>query len=201
MSDVDPRLVAAMRRQLASRPSGVARVGWKYGSGDGERIGGEIAVGSLTSATLLENGSTYGGGGGDLHADAELAVELGEDGAIVGYAAALEIVDLAGDQSPEEVVAANDYHRAVAFGPFVEALPPGLEGALVVNGERRTAGRAPNDVAERAAAVARVLEAVGERLQPGDRLITGLIVNTPVASADEVVAELGALGRVELRIA
>jgi hypothetical protein len=78
------------------------------------------------------------------HADAELAVELGDDGAIARHAAALEIVDLAGDESPEEV---------------------------------------------------------GERLQSGDRLITGLIVNIPVASADEVVAEVGALGRVELRIA
>ena len=201
MSDVDPRLVAAMRRQLAARPGDATRVGWKYGSGDGERIGGEIAVGNLTSATALEDGSTYTGGGSDLHADAELAVEIGGDGAIAGYAAALELVDLAGDESPEDVVARNVWHRAVALGPFADALPAGLEGALVVNGERREAGSAPADVSERVGAVSRVLEAVGERLEPGDRLITGLIVNTPVSAGDEVVADLGDLGRVALRVA
>jgi hypothetical protein len=201
VSDVDPRLVAAMRRQLAARPHNATRVGWKYGSGDGERIGDEIAVGNLTSATALEDGSTYRGGGGDLYADAELAVEIGRDGAIAGYAAALELVDLAGDDSPEDVVASNVWHRAVAFGPFADALPSGVEGALVVNGERRDSALAPTDVRDRVAAVSRMLEAVGERLEPGDRVITGLIVNTPVASGDDVVAELGGLGRVGLRIA
>jgi hypothetical protein len=201
VSEVDARLVSALRRQLASRPAGATRIGWKVGSGNGERIGGEIAVGHLTSATTLEDGSTYRGGGDDLHADVELAVELGDDGAIARYGAALEVVDLAGEESPEEVVAANVYHRAVAFGPFRETSPPGLEGSLDVNGKRRAAGAAPADVVERVAAVTRVLAAVGERLQPGDRVITGLIVNTPIAAGDEVVADLGALGRVTLRIA
>lgn len=201
MTGVDPRLVAAMRRQLASRPAGATRVGWKYGSGDGERIGGEIAVGSLTSATLLADGATFGGGGRDLHADAELGVELGDDGSVARYAAALEICDLAGDDGPEEVVARNVWHRAVAFGPFVEALPTGMEGALVVNGERRATGRAASDVEERVAAIARVLEAAGERLEPGDRIITGLIVNTSVGAGDEVRADLGELGCATLRIA
>lgn len=201
MSAVDPRLVASMRRQLASRPAGAARVGWKYGSGDGERIGDEIAVGHLTSATTLQGGGTYRGGGRDLHADAELAVEVGEGGTIARYAAALEIVDLAGDEPSDEVVATNVWHRAVAFGRFVGTRPRDLEGALVVNRERRDAGPAPGDVDDRLAAVARVLEAVGERLRPGDRLITGLIVNTPVAPGDEVVADLGELGSVGLRIA
>ena len=198
---VDPRLVSALRRQLAARPAGAARVGWKYGSGDGERIGDEIAVGHLTSATTLEDGSTYRGGGRDLHADAELAVEIGDGGAIAGYAAAVELVDLAGDDSPEEVVSTNVWHRAVAFGRFQDAVPAGLEGALLVNGERLSSSAAPADVVERVAAVSRVLQSVGERFEPGDRLITGLIVNTAVASGDEVVADLGPLGRVGVRIA
>ena len=53
---VPPRLVAALRQQLARQPSGAGRVGWKYGSGESERIGDEIAVGSLTTATTLEEG-------------------------------------------------------------------------------------------------------------------------------------------------
>ncbi len=200
MSDVDPRLVAAMHEQLAARPPGATHVGWKYGGGAGERIGGEIAVGHLTSATTLEDGSTYRGAG-DLHADAELAVELGADAAISGYGAALEIVDLAGPATPEAVVAANDFHRAVAFGAFSEGCPLGLDGALFVNGERRDSAPALTDVSDRIAAVARVLGAVGESLRPGDRIITGLIVQVPVAPGDEVVAALGGLGRVALRIA
>jgi hypothetical protein len=201
VSAVDPRLVAALREQLASRPPGAARVGWKYGSGEGERIGDEIAVGHLTSATTLEDGSTYRGGGGDLHGDAELAVELGDGGAIARYGAALELVDLSDGGGPEAVVAGNVYHRAVAFGPFADAAPPGLQGALLVDGEPRAAGPAPDDVEERIQAMARVLEAVGESLRAGDRVISGLIVQVPVQAGDEVVADLGALGRVALRIA
>ena len=198
---VDPRLVAALQKQLARRPGEARRVGWKYGSGDGERIGEEIAVGHLTSATALADGSTYLPGGDDLHADAELAVEIGADGDVHRYAAALELVDLGVDEGPEQVVAANVWHRAVAFGPFTDSAPRGLDAALEVNGEHRAAGPAPSDVPDRLAAMSRVLEAVGERLEPGDRIITGLIVNASVASGDEVVADLGALGRVGLRIA
>jgi 2-keto-4-pentenoate hydratase len=38
------------------------------------------------------------------------------------------------------------------------------------------------------------------RLEAGDRLIMGSIVQVAVAPGDEVVAELGALGRVRLEI-
>lgn len=107
---VPPRLLAAVREQLATRPPSARRIGWKYGSGDSERIGGEIAVGSLTTATTLEDGTTYRGGGRELHADAEFAVEIGSRGEIIGYAAALEICDLARRGTPEEVVASNIFH-------------------------------------------------------------------------------------------
>jgi hypothetical protein len=198
VSAVDPRLVAALREQRDRRPAGAPRVGWKYGSGDSERIGDEIAVGRLTA---LAGGSTYRGGGVDLHADTEVAVEIGADGAIGRYGVALEIVDLARRGTPEEVVAGNDFHCAVAFGPFADELPSGLAGALVVNGVRRDAGPAPSDVEDRVAAVARVLGAVGEELQEGDRVITGLIVQVPVGPRDEVTADLGELGSVGVRIA
>jgi 2-keto-4-pentenoate hydratase len=44
------------------------------------------------------------------------------------------------------------------------------------------------------------LAAVGERLQPGDRLITGSVVQAPVRPGDRVTADLGPLGRVGLTI-
>jgi 2-keto-4-pentenoate hydratase len=198
---VDPRLATAVRAQLARRQPGAGRVGWKLGSGERERIGGDHVIGNLTTATMLADGATFRGGGVKLQADVEVAVELGEDLEPARYGVALEICDVADAGSVEELVVANDYHRAVAFGPFAEALPEGLVGALVVNGERRAAGPAPDDVADRVAAVARVAEAAGDGLRSGDRIITGLIVNTPLVTGDEVAAELGDLGRVHVRIA
>ena len=111
MSDVDPRLVAALERQLARRDEllrgGARQVGWKLGIGERESIGGEIAVGFLTSATALEPGAAFRAGQTMvLHADAELAVEFAADvdpgadkdavvAAIRGFRPALEIVDIA----------------------------------------------------------------------------------------------------------
>jgi hypothetical protein len=201
VSDVDPRLVTAMREQLSCRPDRANRVGWKYGSGEEEHICGDHVVGHITSATLLADGDTYRGGGEKLQADVEVAVEVGDDLRPARYGVALEICDLALDGSIEEVVIDNDYHRAVAFGRFADELPPGVDGTLVVNGERRLAGRASQDLAERLAAVDRVLRAAGEELRPGDRVITGFVVNPPVRSGDEVVAEMGELGSVRLAIA
>src|SRR5436190_7239511 len=105
VKDVDPRLVAALTQQLAGRHGD--RVGWKLGVGGAERIGKTLAVGHLTTSTLLEDGETYDAGGAAIHADAEVAVVVG-----VGYAPALELVDLsnAGDGA-DAVVATNILHR------------------------------------------------------------------------------------------
>jgi 2-keto-4-pentenoate hydratase len=54
---------------------------------------------------------------------------------------------------------------------------------------------------DRIMAAARVLDAVGERLMRGDRIITGSIVQVAVGSGDDVVADLGRLGAVRVTIA
>jgi hypothetical protein len=41
----------------------------------------------------------------------------------------------------------------------------------------------------------------GERLRSGGRLITGSVVQVPLQPGDEVLADLGALGRVQLSMA
>jgi 2-keto-4-pentenoate hydratase len=205
---IDPRLAAALASQLerwrATLAGGAARVGWKLGVGEGERIGDEaVAVGHLTTATVLEPGATYvAGDAGDLRADAEVAFELGPGLTITGVGVALELVDLAGPPGgPEAVVAANIFHRAVAFGPFrPPPLPLGLQGRLLVDGRAVETALVAADVAARVGAAARVLAAVGERLRPGDRLITGSVVQIPVHPGDRVAADLGPLGRVELAI-
>ena len=57
------------------------------------------------------------------------------------------------------------------------------------------------DFADLVRSVALLLGAVGERLQAGDRLITGAVVQLPVAPGDEVAADFGPLGRTVVSIA
>jgi 2-keto-4-pentenoate hydratase len=214
MDVVDPRLVAALTRQLEARgralADGARRVGWKLGVGDAERIGAGPVVGHLTSATQLEPGGIFRAGDvAALHADVEIAVELAADlgpgddvrGAIGGYAAALELVDLESiDRDPEAIVAANVFHCAFALGATV---PPivldRVVGRLVVDGETRDEAPA-EDVDDRLAAAARIVAAGGDGLLAGDRIITGSIVQVPVAPGSRVVADLGPLGSVGLEI-
>jgi 2-keto-4-pentenoate hydratase len=212
--DVDPRLVAALTAQLglwrAALAEGAERVGWKFGVGEGERIGPGPVIGHLTSGTQLEPGDTYQAEGAvDLRADAEVALRLGSDvgpdadrsaavAAIAGFGAALELVDL-GAPPPgdaERIVATNIWHRAFALGPLDRPPPEeGAEGSLLINGEVRQSAPTKRDFAELVLAAARLLGSVGERLQAGDRVITGSVVQVPVEPGDEVIADLGPLGR------
>jgi 2-keto-4-pentenoate hydratase len=69
-----------------------------------------------------------------------------------------------------------------------------------VNGEVRTAAAAPKEFSQPIRAAARLLAAMGERLQAGDRLITGSVVQVRLEPGDEVVADFGPLGQVGLLI-
>jgi 2-oxo-3-hexenedioate decarboxylase len=219
LTGVEPRMVAALTAQLSlwrvALAEGAERVGWKLGVGEGERTGRGPAVGHLTSATQLERGAVHSATGAvDLRADAEVALRLGADvdpdadletasAAIAGFGAALELVDLgappAGD--PERIVATNIWHRAFALGPLDRPPPEeGEEGQLLVNGELRDSAPMERDLGERVRAVANLLGEVGERLQAGDCLITGSVVQVPVHPGDEVTADLASLGRAHLRI-
>jgi 2-keto-4-pentenoate hydratase len=206
-------LRAQLGRRRAALDRGAERVGWKLGMGDRERIGGEIVIGHLTSATRLEPGSAYRMGDTDsLHADAELALELGAAvpgdaspdaalDAVAGFGAALELVDLARPpDDAETIVAENVFHRAVAFGPLAADLPERGEARLVVNGQVVAVAPIDVPVADRVLAIARLLEALGERLEPGDRIITGSIVQVPVGAGQDVVADLGGLGGARLKV-
>jgi 2-keto-4-pentenoate hydratase len=204
-----------LARRQSVLVAGAERVGWKLGVGSSEQIGGQWAIGNPTSATQLESGAEYHGEDDvALHADAEVALEVGrrvapdadrEDAlaAVAGYGTALELVDLEGaSHNPEKIVADNVFHRAFALSPLDHALPSdGVRGKLLVNGAVRASGPAEQDLGELVRWVAIALEAVGERLLAGDRLITGSVVQVPVATRDVVVADLGALGCVRLAVA
>jgi hypothetical protein len=201
---LEPRLVRALNAQLEARrdalAAGARRVGWKLGIGERERIGAGPVIGHLTTASCIESGGIYRApGDASLHADAELALEFGAGGTVVGYGAALEIVDLGGSDDPEAIVVGNVFHRAVAFGPM-HPVAANVQGALVVNGEVRATGGAAADLTDLVHRAAELLGAISEGFMPGDRLITGSIVQLPVAAGDVVAADLGSLGCAELRI-
>jgi len=220
-SGVHPRLVAALEVQLRRRQAVLERggrhVGWK--------IGGEIpevetvtgsgpAIGYLTSASLLPGGGTYrAGSDAALHADTEVVVEIGRDvdvdagsdpaAAIAALAVGLELVDLGrppGDL--KGIVAGNVFHRAFALGPAASVTAPlDAEARSIVNGQVRETGRACGDYAETVRTVARLLDAVGERLRRGDRILSGSVTQVGVEAGDEVRAEIDGLGSVAVTVA
>jgi 2-keto-4-pentenoate hydratase len=215
---IDPRLRAAMREQLAHRritlAAGADHIGWKLGVGERESIGGSIAVGYLTTATRLKANSEYvdDGLGADLHADVELAVRLGSDldpragadaviGAIDAYAVALEIVNLAPFLQAEAVVATNVFHRAVAFGPHQ---PPLLDRPAKttarIKGQLHEDVVTDVDVGPRLIDATRILAAVEQRMRQGDWIITGSIIQIPVTTGSEIEAEIEPLGATRLTV-
>ncbi|TMM08165.1 MAG: hypothetical protein E6G05_01810 [Actinobacteria bacterium] len=206
MADFDPLLVGALLVQLEGRrellQAGARPVGWKLGTGERERIGAGPVVGYLTSASQLPNGGMYRmTADALLHADAEVALELGIDGEIAGFGAALELVDLGGSDDAQQIVADNVFHRAAVFGPVGPTGPARPMARLIVNGEVRAQARAPSSDYPRVVhEVGRLLAVVGDCIRPGDRLITGAVVQVPVESGDHVIADLGVLGRAEARI-
>jgi 2-keto-4-pentenoate hydratase len=207
----DPRIArgmgALLERRAALLAEGAQPLGWKVGfnvPSTQERLGidGPLA-GFLTSAGLLADGAVYSLGGEPAIAEPEVAVEVGAAGrSIAALLPALEVAhppDLS--QDVEDILAGNIFHRAVAFGPRVEATAPGAARVLV-NGEERHSVAAEETGARLPAmveAIAGRLAEAGEELRPGDRIITGVIAPPPaVEPGDRVRLELEALGAVEL---
>jgi 2-keto-4-pentenoate hydratase len=210
MPAVHPRIAAATRAQLeawrAALDGGARRVGWKAALSIAEveeLMGAEPAIGHLTSATLLAPGGAYSAAGDrELRAETELAIEVGEDGRVAGLAVGLELVDVARPpDGMEGIVAANVFHRAVGFGPSrpVERAD-GARARMLVNGELREEAAVEADPARTLPAVARVLDAVGERLRPGELVLAGSACHVPAGPGDAVAAEIDGLGRVEATI-
>jgi 2-keto-4-pentenoate hydratase len=210
--DLHSTIAAGLAAQLAARQAaldaGARRVGWKlaYGIEEVEAVAGdEPVVGHLTTATLIEPGGSYHGASTDreLRVETELAVEVGEGGAIAGLAVALEVVDVG--RPPHEaqaLVAANVLHRAVAFAPTRRgATVPAGPARLLIGGELREEAPVRGDPAAVVAATARLLAAVGERLESGDRILAGSSCHVPAAPGDAVVAEIAGLGAVAATIA
>jgi 2-keto-4-pentenoate hydratase len=186
------------RREILAQ--GAEPIGWKVGFNVPDiqrKLGLDAPVaGFLTTDSLIEDTwDDY-----PVIVESEVAVELGDDGrTIAALLPALELADPPDlDLEIEQILAGNIFHRAVAFGPRVETTDPGA-GRILVNGEEQhsvTAGPLEAMVE----AVAARLEAAGEQLRPGERIITGVLAPPYEAQpGDTVRLELDALGSVELR--
>ena len=205
---VERGTAALLTRRREILAQGAEPIGWKIGFNVPEiqeKLGIDRPLaGFLTSEGLLEDGSEWD----DLPVvvESEVAVELGPDGrSIAALLPALELADPPDlDLGLEQILAGNIFHRAVAFGPRVETQEPGA-GRILVNGEEQHALSAERTAANLEAmveAVAGRLADAGEELQPGDRIITGILAPPHTAQpGDKVRLELEALGAVELRFA
>lgn len=203
---VERGTAALLTRRREMLAQGAEPIGWKVGFNVPEiqqKLGIDRPLaGFLTSDGLIEDGSTWD----DLPVvvESEVAVEIGDDGrSIVALLPALELADPPDlELELEQILAGNIFHRAVAFGPRVETRTPGA-GRIHVNGQEQHALSADQTIANLDAmvdTVARRLADAGEQLQPGDRIITGVLAPPHKASAgDTVRLELDGLGGVELR--
>jgi 2-keto-4-pentenoate hydratase len=136
-----------------------------------------------------------------LHAEASLAVRIGAQRRIVGYAAALELVDFVDESWPRtERLVADLTHRAVAFGPTRPRLSA-VDGRLVINGHVRAGAFLEGGYVDLLTRLSDDLSARGESLLRGDWVVTGPIVRAPVRPGDHVVADLGPLGHAAIAIA
>jgi 2-keto-4-pentenoate hydratase len=189
------------RREILAQ--GAESIGWKIGFNvreTQERLGIDAPLaGFLTTDSLIhDNWDEY-----PVIVESEVAVEIGNDGrSIAALLPALEIADPPDLDLPvEQILAGNIFHRAVAFGPRVEAQQPGA-ARIVVNGQLQhsvPAERTGERLEAMVEAVAARLAAVDEELRAGDRIITGIIAPPhDAAPGDTVRLELDALGSVEL---
>ena len=209
--DVERGTAALLLRRREMVAQGAQPIGWKIGfnvSAVQEKLGidGPLA-GFLTTDGLIEDGATWSlGDGGEVVVESEVAVELGDDArTVVALMPALELADPPDlTQDVETILAGNIFHRAVAFGPRTETDTPGAARILVNGEEQHTIDprEAGARLDEMVGVVADRLAAAGESLQPGQRIITGVLAPPHAARpGDRVRLEIEHLGGLELGFA
>ena len=147
-----------------------------------------------------------------LDYEAELAVVMGADGEVAGYATAndLSARDLQGREP--QWTRAKGFDGSCPFGPWVTTAddvpdPGALAVRSWVNGELRQDGSTADLIFSVDALVAFISEAI--TLAPGDLILTGtpagvgMAMNPPrfLASGDVVRIEVDSLGAIEHRVA
>ena len=185
-----------------ARHRGARRLGWKITAPGHRRFSRGPLFTYLTNDTVTRSDGTYDAGAdAALHAEATLALQIGAHGRIVGYAAALELVDFVDVSRPgTELLSADLGHRAVSFGPARPRLSA-VDGRLLINGHLRAGAFLEGGYVDLLTQLSDGLSAKGESLLRGDWVITGPIVRAPVWPGDHIVADLGPLGHATIVIA
>lgn len=208
----DPRVRRGMETQLAHRrrrlAGGDAPLGWKVGFGTPEafeRLGTSAPlVGFLLRSALVPSGAAYPLDGFERPVlEPEVAVRVGEDGAAAALGPALEIADFEPTSEVERILAGDIFQRAVVLGPMVErAALDGASGLVTANGEERWVADPeafPGPITDLLGHVAAFVPEFGERLRPGEIVITGSIVPPlPVEPGDHIDYELEGIGSVSI---
>jgi 2-keto-4-pentenoate hydratase len=195
-----------LARRMAELAAGASPVGWKIGFNapaiqEHFGLAGPV-VGYLTDTGLSADGATVAVSGWTAPAvEVEVAIRVGERGAVAGLAPALELVDLdLPFDDLEAILAGNVFQRGVVFGPEVPDVDPWAIHAVVTkNGEAAAEGRIAEEPAATAAVVRSFLGDHGAALAPGDRVIAGsMVAPLAVGPGDELRVAFGPLG--ELRV-
>jgi 2-keto-4-pentenoate hydratase len=208
---LEAQLIALERK----RAEGADLIGWKVGLNAApvqEHLGlTRPVVGHLTTASLVEPGSTHSVAGAKrAGVEPEVAIHLGPSGEIDSLGPAIEIVDLDPSlDALEPILGGNVFHRGVVLGAPVEGVEPAGLAALTAtvtrNGEVAEQARFADtgeDPAGVAAMIAERLALVGERLREGQVIIAGSL--TPIVfvePGDSIEVDLGPLGALALEVA
>jgi 2-keto-4-pentenoate hydratase len=210
----DPRARRGMDAQLALRrerlAAGDEALGWKLGFGAPEAMR-RLSIGAPLVGFLMRSGQVHGedvalGGWTSPHVEPEVAVHVGPELSIAGLGAAFELADIDGPMDDvEAILASNVFQRGVVLGPASER--SSLAG-VTARVAMRDGGDSTVDDPEAVTGpplpllrhVDALLAAFGERLRPGDVVITGALVPPiPVAPGDAIDYELDPLGSLSLR--
>lgn len=192
--------------------AGMPRLGWKVALSDPAamaRFGiDRPAIAWTDGRNLLRPGEVYHPpAGAKTRAEAELAVRLGPERAIIACAPAIEFIDFGRDASSLGAILGHAvFHDAVLLGPEAPLLdwPPDDWPTLRRNGEV-AASLEPKlvqpDLPALLAALDETLAAHGEAMQDGDIVITGSLT-TPIEAANRDVVEIdyGPLGSLTVTI-
>jgi 2-keto-4-pentenoate hydratase len=205
----DARIARGMDAMLelwrARLEAGERRLGWKVGFGAPaamQRLSTDRPlVGFLTSGGLISDGATVAiGDWTAAMVEVEIAVVVGE-----GLAPAIELADLhPPPEDPEPIMAGNIFHRRVMLGPV--SPPRDVVARLLCDGELVASTDTPaaltGELDDVVRLTAELLQAHGERLLPGDVLITGSIFPPrPIAPGHRYEAQLPPLGSVSVTLA
>ena len=218
---VDQGMESQLRRFDSELAAGTLRIGWKIGitTSAARKPHGLTApvIGRLDGARAFASGAAVPlAGTARVRAEGEMALRVDRAldygatleearAAICGVGPAIEFIDLnMAKDNIAAILAHSIFHEAVIFGT---ELPPAVlaeSEKLWPVGRRNTKcvrtpepAMIPTDLPALVLLVARTLSRYGQRLEPGDRIISGsFILPLIVEPGDQIEVDFGFLGKV-----